>query len=224
MSATQLIAHGPNGSRLVSQPAPSAAARNVFEKLRARGYAVAAVLAVAPAMAAELPLSAPIANQESFPTMQAAADAAAHAVIACSVEYECGAALYQDSAGYRFTAPATAGRATEIDYRVALPPGAKLSALMHGHPGTTGTAEEFSDSDKALQRRMRLPLYVVAIAAHMVIGLGAPGFSLDVTPVNFQTIQLAGITYRVLGTRGNHLLLEYNGREFLAPKSVVPQT
>lgn len=171
---------------------------------------------------AALPLSAPVEGQENYATQQEAMAAAAHAVIAVSTDYESGGAIYQEGASYHFSAPVTADRTTEIDYRVALPHGATLVALFHSHPGHTGTASDFSDSDKVLQAHMHLPLYVLVIDAHAVIGLGAPGFALDVAPVEYPTIEVAGITYRIVSDHGSYLLLERAGRQFIyhKPKAV----
>jgi hypothetical protein len=44
------------------------------------------------------------------------------------------------------------------------------------------------------------------------------GFALDVTPVTYQTIELAGLTYRVVQDRGTYLLVEHEGKQFLVPK------
>jgi len=170
-----------------------------------------------------LPLSAPIAGQRPYATAQDAMHAAALAAIGVSNVYESGGAIYATSEdAYYFTQPVTAHATTEIDYRVAAPAGARLIALYHTHPGHTGTADEFSDSDARTARRLRTPMYVVSVASRIVLGLNIQGFSLDATPVHLQTLTINGVTYIVRADHGTTLLLERNGREFIYHKPRAP--
>jgi hypothetical protein len=165
---------------------------------------------------AALPLSKPIEGQENYTTQQAAANAAAHAVIALSTEYESGGAIYQDETGFHFTAPVTATKTTEIDFRVGLPHGAKLIAVFHSHVGNAGNADEFSPSDVTLQRTLGAAMYVVVVSKKEVIGCGGvAGFPLDAVPLVYPTIEIAGVIYRIRADRGVYLLLEHDGRQFL---------
>ena len=143
---------------------------------------------------AALPVSGPMDPPPCFDTLHAAVDAAAHAALEVSKRFEVGGAIYalepgQASSRFCHTQPVTAGRAEEIDYRVQMPQGAQLAALWHTHP----TGAQLSDNDRALAKRMHLPMYVVLVQSHVVIG--AENFALDQPPVHLEFVTFNGVRY-----------------------------
>ena len=128
-----------------------------------------------------LPVSGPI-DAPCFDTMRPAMVAAAHAALSMSERYEIGGAIYSKDGKFCYTLPVTQRQTYEIDYRVALPVGATLAALWHTHPGlypgSVQTADRLSISDAELAKRMGVPMYIVAIPQHMVVGFHTEGFSL----------------------------------------------
>lgn len=167
------------------------------------------------ALVAALPLSAPDANQQSYATEQAAMDAAAHSALSISTTNEVGGAIYKQGTAYHFTLGVTANAGNAVDYRVALPQGAKMVALYHTHPGTNGGADHFSPDDLKLADSMHTSMYVVVVMTDTVIGYHCQGFPLDVVPVIHEVLFLNGLEYTVRSkVDPKHWLLERNGKVF----------
>lgn len=127
-----------------------------------------ALIAMLPmtAHAGQLPLSAPVKDQFAYTTLADAEHAAIDALLSCGDHiYECGLAIYQDSTGFHYTAPVSQHEQGEVDYRVALPKGATLSALMHTHTGSgvERQATLLSDSDRKLAKTLNVPVIAYAV-------------------------------------------------------------
>ena len=145
------------------------------------------------AIIAALPVSGPMDSAQCFASLHYAMASAAHAALSVSAHFEVGGAIYSLDGRYCYTAPVTQGKAEEIDYRVQIPKGAVLSALWHTHP----IGHSLSAQDKELSKRLHVPMYVVAIESHSVIGYET--FPLDVEPIQLETVVYNGVRYIVRG-------------------------
>lgn len=136
-----------------------------------------------------LPVSMPADPPQCYDTLHSAVDAAAHAALAVSIHYEVGGAVYRAAGRFCYTLPVTANKIEEIDYRVQLPQGSTLAALWHTHP----IGRALSIEDKQLADRLCVPMYVIAIQFHAVIG--AEQFTLDVQPTVLEFVTYNGVRY-----------------------------
>jgi hypothetical protein len=117
-----------------------------------------------------LPISLPDPSLPCYATLAEAAHEALRAAITLGRDsVEAGGALYAHGPLYCFTAPVTQGLPGAVDYRVGLVAPDKLVGLYHTHPGESRYALRPSDSDYAMSRRLKLPLFVGAVEARVVV-------------------------------------------------------
>lgn len=167
-TAQRLEARSADGSRLTSGPAPSAATRTVFEKLRSRGYAVALVLAAVPAMASPISSVPPgssfsmLTETTPYASLNEAAKAAEKVAIGLSVKdgNEWGGLLLLRNGSFYFTDPITDGSRQGVGVRAKIPGDAKVVGGYHTHPGLGNCASRFSSADVDISRHMGVPEYI----------------------------------------------------------------
>jgi hypothetical protein len=120
-----------------------------------------------------LPVSMPDPSLPCYATLiEAAHGALTAAAVLGHNNVEAGGALYTHEGAYCFTTPVTQGLPGAVDYRVRLVAPDRLVGLYHTHPGSRSTGVEpgrLSDSDIAMSRLLKLPLFVVAVEARWVI-------------------------------------------------------
>ncbi len=116
-----------------------------------------------PFIALLLPISMPIIGQVGYPSLADAEHAAMTEMQHCDPERECGLGIYKLDNAFHYTSPVSQHESTAVDYRVGLPHGATLVALMHTHPGPADMADKLSASDKNLAHVMGVPVIAYAL-------------------------------------------------------------
>lgn len=98
----------------------------------------------------------------SFVSAEAAAVAGVKEALAQprADEREFAGAVYRCGDRFGFTKPRTSGQGESVRIEVRLPPGAKLAAIFHTHPGMVSEARFFSEGDTETAARLGVPSYM----------------------------------------------------------------
>lgn len=121
------------------------------------------------AHSAELPLSKIDSTETGFDTMETAAVEGIKIAMVDSEKVEYAGAVYSLDGKFYHTIPVSQNDDTGVDYRIQIPPKAKLVAIFHTHPecDTPRTNPfEFSYSDTKTARDVNLVMYVGVVHNH----------------------------------------------------------
>lgn len=126
--------------------------------------AAALILAAFSVAAHEIPLSEPVFGASGYSTEIAAVQAALQLAVANGgARFEYGGAVYELHGEFYYTAPVTICDDANDEYRIAVPPGAHVTALYHTHPATHPRSFEFSATDVTVATKNRLTSYIAVV-------------------------------------------------------------